>query len=105
MKLSPVSSNGRHSSRCDEGQLLEPDGRLEVTEFKSSRHFHGPLLCFETRSGSQLVDPEFVAATGGGEVIWSIATKITCPDKTVAKREFWNCMRDELFVAEWDLLL
>jgi len=36
MKLSPVSSNGRHSSRCDEGQLLEPDGRLEVTEFKSS---------------------------------------------------------------------
>ncbi len=35
----------------------------------------------------------------------SIAAKITCPDKTVAKREFWHRVRDELFVAEWDLLL
>ena len=31
--------------------------------------------------------------------------KITCPDKTVAKREFWKCVRDEFFAAEWDLLL
>ncbi|MGB0741921.1 MAG: hypothetical protein ACPGXX_17760, partial [Planctomycetaceae bacterium] len=30
---------------------------------------------------------------------------ITFPDKTVAKREFRNRVRDELFVAEWDLLL
>ena len=43
--------------------------------------------------------------TEGGEISWSIATKITCPDKTVAEREFWNRVRDELFVAEWALLL
>ena len=52
-----------------------------------------------------LVDPEFVKATGGGEVTWSAAAKITCPDKTVAKREFWSRVRDELFAEEWDLLL
>ena len=54
---------------------------------------------------ARLVDPEFVEATGGGEATWSVATKITCPDKTVAKREFWPRVRDELFAAEWDLLL
>lgn len=54
---------------------------------------------------TRLVDPEFVKTTGGGEISWSIATKITCPDKTVAKREFWPRVRDELFAAEWDLLL
>ncbi len=53
----------------------------------------------------RLVDSEFVKATGGGDVRWSVATKITCPDKTVAKREFWRRLRDELFAAEWDLLL
>lgn len=54
---------------------------------------------------ARLVDPEFVKDTEGGEVKWSVATKITFPDKTVAKREFRNRVRDELFVAEWDLLL
>ncbi len=54
---------------------------------------------------ARLIDPEFVRATGGGGVTWSIATRITCPDKTVAKREFWNRLREELFAAEWDLLL
>lgn len=39
------------------------------------------------------------------EVPKLVATKITSPDKTVAKREFWKRVRDELFVAEWDLLL
>jgi type IV secretory pathway TraG/TraD family ATPase VirD4 len=46
-----------------------------------------------------------VKATGGDDIAWSIASKITCPDKTVAKREFWNRLREELFAAEWDLLL
>ena len=55
--------------------------------------------------GAQLVDPEFAEATGGGEVTWSVTTKIKCSDKTVAKQEFWNRVRDELFAAEWDLLL
>ena len=54
---------------------------------------------------ARLVDPDFVTATGGDDIAWSIASKITCPDKTVAKREFWHRVRDELFVAEWDLLL
>lgn len=47
----------------------------------------------------------FCYATGGGEVAWSVATHITCPDKTVAKGEFWKRVRDELFAAECDLLL
>jgi len=46
-----------------------------------------------------------VKATGRAEITWSIATKIICPDRTVAKREFWNRVRDELFAEEWDLLL
>ena len=54
---------------------------------------------------ARLVNPEFVKATGGGEVTWSIATKIICPDKRVAKRESWHRLRDEVFAAEWDLLL
>jgi hypothetical protein len=54
---------------------------------------------------SRLLDPELVKATGGAEATWSVATKITCPDKTVAKREFWHRLRDELFDPEWDLLL
>jgi len=54
---------------------------------------------------ARLLDPEFVKATGSGEVTWSVTMKITCPDKTVAKREFWHRVRNELFAAEWDLLL
>ena len=52
-----------------------------------------------------LVDRDFVRATGGDAVTWSVVTKITCPATSVAKREFWHRVRDELFVAEWDLLL
>ena len=54
---------------------------------------------------ARLLNPEFVKATGGGEVTWSVAMKITCPDKTVVNREFWHRVRDEMFEAEWDLLL
>ncbi len=54
---------------------------------------------------ARLLDPQFVKAIGGGEVTWSVTTKITCPDKTEAKREFWSRVRGELFAAEWDLLL
>lgn len=54
---------------------------------------------------TRLVDSEFVEATGGGEISWSVATNIICPDKTVAKQEFWSRVRDELFAKEWDLLL
>lgn len=54
---------------------------------------------------ARLVNAKLVKATGGGDVTWSVAIKITCPDKTVAKRKFWNRMREELFATEWDLLL
>lgn len=54
---------------------------------------------------ARLVKPEFVKSAGGGEITWSIAAKITCRDKTVAKRELWNRVLDELFAEEWDLLL
>lgn len=54
---------------------------------------------------ARLVDPEFVRTTGGDEVTWSVATTITCPDKAVTKRDYWLRSRDELFAAEWDLLL
>lgn len=54
---------------------------------------------------ARLIDPEFVKATGSSEVTWTIATKITCPDKTVAKREFWHQVHEELFAVEWDLLV
>ncbi len=54
---------------------------------------------------ARLIDPEFVKATGGRGVNWSVATKIRCPDRTVARREFWNRVPEELFAAEWDLLL
>ena len=39
-KLNSVGSDRRHYSGCDEGQLLEAVRRLEVTEFKFSRHLH-----------------------------------------------------------------
>lgn len=54
---------------------------------------------------AKLVDPEFVKATGGAKATWSLATKIKCPDKTVAKRDFWNRVRDELLAEGWDMLL
>jgi hypothetical protein len=54
---------------------------------------------------ARLVDPQFVKATGGNEVTWSIATNFTCPDKSVTKREFWHGLREELFAVEWDLLV
>ncbi len=54
---------------------------------------------------ARLVDPDSVKAAGGGDVTWSVAAKITCPDKTMAKQEFWQRVCDELFAAEWDLLL
>jgi hypothetical protein len=42
-KPNSVSSNRRHYSGCDEGQLLEPTVGSEVTEFKSSRHFRSSV--------------------------------------------------------------
>ena len=44
MKHNSVSSNRRHVSGCDEGQLLELTVGLELTEFKSSRHSRGSSL-------------------------------------------------------------
>ena len=54
---------------------------------------------------ARLCDESFVRANGGSGVTWSITATQTCPDKVTAKREFWNHLRDELFVADWDLLL
>ncbi|MBX3452807.1 MAG: hypothetical protein KF777_24940, partial [Planctomycetaceae bacterium] len=52
----------------------------------------------------KLMDPEFVRATGGEDVTWSIATALACPSVNEAKRTHWPRLRDELFTAEWDLL-
>ncbi len=54
MKPNSVSSNGRNFSGCDVGQSLGPSAKLEVTEFKSSRHSRGSSLGFESGSGSFL---------------------------------------------------
>ena len=54
---------------------------------------------------ARLMDPEFVRATGGSDVTWSVAAKVQCPDKTVTKRHHRQRLQDELFSCDWDLLL
>ncbi|MCA9047577.1 MAG: hypothetical protein KDA89_02545, partial [Planctomycetaceae bacterium] len=53
----------------------------------------------------RLVDPEFVRFTGGNDVTWTIATTITCPPLNQPKHTRWPQIRDELFAADWNLLL
>lgn len=54
---------------------------------------------------TRLLDPEFVRATRGGDVTWSVVSALTCPSVSEPKRTHWPRLRDELFAAEWDLLL
>uniref|UniRef100_A0A7C4QQG1 GT-D fold-like domain-containing protein n=1 Tax=Schlesneria paludicola TaxID=360056 RepID=A0A7C4QQG1_9PLAN len=54
---------------------------------------------------ARLMDAEFVRATGGGDVTWSVVTAFTCPPVNEPKRTHWPRVRDELCAAEWDLLL
>lgn len=54
---------------------------------------------------AKLMDNDFVRATGGGEVSWSIATAFTCPSVGEPKRAHWPKLRDRLFATDWDLLL
>jgi hypothetical protein len=54
---------------------------------------------------AKLMDTEFVRATGGGEISWSIDTVLTCPPVGEAKRAHWPRLRDELFASDWDILL
>jgi glycosyltransferase involved in cell wall biosynthesis/SAM-dependent methyltransferase len=54
---------------------------------------------------ARLVDPEFVRATGGSEVTWSVVTALGCPPVSEPKRTNWPRMRDELFAVDWELLL
>lgn len=54
---------------------------------------------------ARLMDPEFVRATGGGEINWTITTKVACPPIHEPKRPHWPRMCDELFAADWNLLL
>jgi len=54
---------------------------------------------------ARLMDTEFVLATGGGEVSWSMGTVLSCPPVSEPKRSHWPRLRDELFSSEWDLLL
>lgn len=54
---------------------------------------------------ARLIDPEFVRATGGAEVTWSVVTALACPPVSEPKRTHWPGMRNELFATEWDLLL
>ncbi|GIX05063.1 MAG: hypothetical protein KatS3mg114_0932 [Planctomycetaceae bacterium] len=54
---------------------------------------------------ARLVDPEFVRATGGGEVTWSVVTALSCPPVSEPKRTHWRRLREELFATEWELLV
>ncbi|MFV0443967.1 MAG: hypothetical protein ACK5Q5_10390 [Planctomycetaceae bacterium] len=54
---------------------------------------------------ARLMDPEFVRSTDGNDANWTIATTVTCPPLNQPKHTHWSRMRDELFAAEWDLLL
>ncbi|MGE0377054.1 MAG: hypothetical protein AB7Q45_16715, partial [Planctomycetaceae bacterium] len=54
---------------------------------------------------ARLMDADFVRATGCGDVSWSVAKTLTCPPVHESKRLHWPRLRDELFAAEWDLLL
>jgi hypothetical protein len=54
---------------------------------------------------ARLTDKSFVQAHGGEEITWSVAARVACPPKSISKRDHWPRMRDELFAAEWDLLL
>lgn len=54
---------------------------------------------------ARLMDAEFVRASDGGDVTWSVATSIICPPVNEPKRTHWPRLRDELFDADWDLLL
>lgn len=58
-----------------------------------------------TSLAHRLADAEFVRTTGGSDVTWSIATTIMCPSVNEPKRTHWPRIRDELFSADWDLLL
>ncbi len=44
-------------------------------------------------------------STGGGEITWTIATKVACPPVHEPKRPHWSRMQDELLSSPWDLLL
>lgn len=54
---------------------------------------------------ARLMDTEFVRSTGGGEITWTIATRLTCPPVHEPKHHHLPRMRDQLFAANWDLML
>lgn len=54
---------------------------------------------------ARLMDAEFVRATGGREVTWSVVSALTFLPVSEPKRHYWPRMRGELFATEWDLLL
>lgn len=54
---------------------------------------------------AKLMEAEFVRATGGGEVSWSIDIVLLCPPVGEPKRSHWPQMHDQLFASDWDLLL
>jgi len=54
---------------------------------------------------AKLMDTEFVRATGGGEVSWSIDTVLSGPPVGEPKLSHWSQLRDQLFASDWDLLL
>ncbi|MFV0444807.1 MAG: hypothetical protein ACK5Q5_14640, partial [Planctomycetaceae bacterium] len=54
---------------------------------------------------TRILDEAFVRASGGSDVTWSVAAKVQCPDKSVPKLRHRQRIVDELFSADWDLLL
>lgn len=54
---------------------------------------------------ARLTDKFVVRANGVQAFRWSVKARVFCPNTSVPKRDHWPRMRDELFAAEWDLLL
>ena len=57
------------------------------------------------RLKSRLMDPEFVAASGGDEISWTIPVTLPCPPKGTPKSGAYFELCDQLGSTEWDLLL
>ena len=87
---------------CNAVYLLLDEGLwCPLLESKRLAIISGHADAFSAR----LMDPNFVRSTGGGEITWTIATKVTCPPVHEPKHRHWPSMRDELFSPIWDLLL
>lgn len=57
------------------------------------------------RLKERLLNPAFVAASGGAEISWTIPHTLTCPPLTLPKAPAYFQLCDQLGSTDWDLLL